>query len=123
MNLSEETTELLNAAAQAAADALAEDLVAIDVTGVLPFSDAFLIVTADNPRHLSGVKSGIEDDVHEALGRSPRVEGDQNSEWLLLDYGDVAVHIFLREARDFYSLDKLWNQAPRVNITEVSTTR
>ena len=49
MTLSEETTELLNAAAQAAADALAEDLVAIDVTGVLPFSDAFLIVTADNP--------------------------------------------------------------------------
>ena len=123
MTLTEQTTELLNTAAHAAADALGEDLVAIDVTGTLPFSDVFLIVTADNPRHLRGVKSGIEDDVYAALGRSPRVEGNEASEWLLLDYGDVAVHIFQREARDFYALDKLWNQAPRVNITEVSATR
>ena len=118
MSLSPKTTDLLNVAAAAAGEALAEDAVAIDVTGSLPFSDAFLILTADNPRHLRGVRNALEDEVKAALGRSPRVEGADDSEWLLLDYGDVMVHLFLREAREFYALDNLWNRAPRVALEQ-----
>ncbi|WP_099332077.1 ribosome silencing factor [Actinomyces minihominis] len=114
MTLQPGTEQLVAEVAAAASDALAEDIVGIDVTGVLPFSDAFVIVTADNPRHLRGVRSAVQDEVHAALGRSPRVEGDENSDWLLLDYGDVVVHIFLPEARDYYALDSLWGRSPRV---------
>ncbi len=121
MTLTPETTALLNAAAAAAADALAEEIVAIDVTGRLPFNDAFLICTADNPRHLRAVRSGIAEDVRKKTGRSPEhVEGDEDSEWVLINYGDVAVHVFLGEARGYYSLDKLWGSAPRVDVSKVA---
>lgn len=119
MTLTAETTELLNAAALAAVDALAEEIVAIDVTDRLPFNDVFLICTADNPRHLRAVVNGIEADVRKKTGRSPlHVEGAEESEWVLINYGDVAVHVFLGEARGYYSLDKLWGAAPRVDISK-----
>ena len=120
MTLTPEATELLNVAAQAATDALAEEIVALDVTGRLPFNDAFLICTADNPRHLRAVRSAIVDDVKKQTGVSPEhVEGDETSEWVLINYGDVAVHVFLGEARGYYSLDKLWGSAPKVDISKV----
>lgn len=109
--------EMVRKAAQAASDALAEDIVAIDVTGVLPFSDAFLVVTADNPRHVRGIMGAVGRDLREALGVSPsNIEGDQESEWVLMDYGDIIVHVFLPEARGFYALDKLWGSSPRVSL-------
>ncbi len=123
MTLTNETETLLNVASAAAAEALAEDPVAFDVTATLPFNDAFLVLTADNPRHLRAVKTAIEDEVHERLGLSARLEGGEESEWLLLDYQDVAVHIFLREAREYYALDRLWSHAPRVDLSDVATTR
>ena len=117
MTLPPETLDLLNDIVAAANDALAEDLVAIDVTERSPFSDVFLIMTADNPRHLRAVRSNLMDDVRKRTGRSPlSVEGEDDSEWLLLDYGDVVVHIFLGEARGFYALDKLWSLNPRVDV-------
>ncbi len=116
MTLQPETEQLIAEVAAAASDALAENVVGIDVTGVLPFSDAFVIVTADNLRHLRGVKSAIQDEVHAALGRSPRIEGEESSDWLLLDYGDVVVHIFLPESRDYYALDSLWGRSPRLDL-------
>lgn len=116
MTLTAQTEQLLEVAARTADDAKAEDIVAIDVTETLPFNDAFLIMTADNPRHLRAVKDAVEDGVGRSLGMSARVEGGEGAEWLLLDYGDVAVHLFLPEAREFYSLDRLWGHAPRVAL-------
>lgn len=120
MTLTAQTEKLLGLAAHAADDAKAEDLVAIEVADTLPFNDAFLIVTADNPRHLRAVREAVEEAVSNSLGLSPRVEGGEGAEWLLLDYGDVAVHMFLPEAREFYALDRLWGHAPRVTVNEVS---
>mgnify|MGYP002738943678 FL=1 len=90
---------------------------AVDVTGSLPFSDAFLIVTADNPRHLRGVVNAVSRELHEKEGVSPRsVEGEEGTQWVLMDYGDIVVHVFLPETRDFYALDKLWGASPRVDL-------
>lgn len=109
--------ELLGTVASAASDALAQDMVAIDVTDTLPFSDAFLIATADNPRHLRSLISAVAKEVRDGHGRAPvNVEGDQGAEWVLMDYGDVVVHFFLPEARGFYALDKLWSRSPRVAL-------
>ncbi len=117
MSCSTEALELLDVATNAAMDALAEDSVAIDVTQNLPFADCFLIVTADNPRHLRAVKNAIEDALRDDKGIRPlNVEGDETSDWLLLDYGDLVVHIFLPESREFYALEKLWGHSPRVEV-------
>lgn len=121
MSCSPEALRMLDVATSAALDALAEDPVAIDVTETLPFSDCFLIVTADNPRHLRSVSSRVSDAMREELDQRPRtVEGDEDSQWLLMDYGDLVVHVFLPEGRDFYSLEKLWGHAPRVALAQVN---
>lgn len=115
--LPDETRALLAEVGESAANALAENLVAVDVRERLPFVDAFVFATADNSRHLRAVASAITHDVRDKLGRSPKnVEGDNESTWLLIDYADVAVHIFLEDARDFYALDKLWADAPRIEV-------
>ncbi len=118
MPLTEEAKELLLAATRSAVDALATDAVAVDVSGVSPFNDAFLIVTADNPRHLRAVRRAVEDDLSEQLQLSPlNVEGDETSDWLLLNYGDVAVHAFLPESREYYALERLWGARPRLDLS------
>lgn len=121
MTLNAQTEQLIELVSHAADAAKAENLVAIDVTETMPFNDAFLILSVDNPRHLRGVRTAIEDEVAEVLDRSARVEGEEGSDWVLLDYGDVAVHLFLKEAREYYALDRLWAHAPRVPAVPVRT--
>ncbi len=121
MSCSPEALEMLEVATEAASEALAEDLVAIDVTGNLPFSDCFLIVTADNPRHMKSVSDAVAEAMRKKQGARPlRVEGDQTSDWLLMDYGNLVVHVFLPEGRDYYALDKLWGHAPKVNLEKIA---
>ena len=108
--------EVLEVASSAAADALAEDLVAIDVTENLPFTDVFLVATADNPRHQRAVQSAVIDALRGQLGIHPRAEGGEDSDWALIDAGPVTLHVMLREARDFYALEKLWGASPRVAL-------
>lgn len=120
MNCSPESIQILEVATEAALDALAEDPVAIDVTEHLPFADAFLVVTADNPRHLRAVQNEISEKLHERLGLQVMVEGSDDSDWMLIDASGVLVHIMLPEARDFYSLEKLWGHSPRLQLEKHS---
>lgn len=117
MTCSPESMEILEVATEAALEALAENPVAIDVTDHLPFADAFLVVTADNPRHLRAVRGDIVDKLREKLGVHTAVEGGDDSDWLLLDANGVVVHVMLPEARDFYALEKLWGHSPRVPLS------
>lgn len=117
MTCSPKTLADLQIIAAAGNEALAEDIVAIDVTGHLPFSDAFMIMTADNPRHLRSVISAVSAAVKQEDGRLPiNVEGDQDSDWVLMNFDDVVVHIFLPEAREFYGLETLWGSSPRIAV-------
>lgn len=105
-------------AAGAADDALAENPVAIDVSQQLYFADTFFIVSADNPRHLRAVAESITQAVKKETGLLPRAtEGGAESEWLLLDFGDLIVHVFLDEARGYYQLEKLWADCPRIDLS------
>ncbi len=118
MELLAETKNLVAGAIKAAVDALAEDVVAMDVSARLPFVDAFVLATADNARHLRAVVDAVTHGVREKTGESPHnVEGDRDSTWLVIDYGSVVVHVFLPEAREFYALDKLWADSERI-LTE-----
>ncbi len=117
MEQTSQSTEILEVACDAALDALGEDLVALDVSRRQPFTDAFLIVTADNPRHLRSVVDQITGQLHRQLGIRCKVEGAGESEWVLIDAGDAVIHVLLPEAREYYALEKLWGHSPRIELS------
>lgn len=110
--------ELLNVAAFAADDALGEDLVALDVSSQLYLADCFLVITADNQRHSRSIVEAVRRAVREKLERLPDVvEGDGESGWVVIDYGDLVVHVLLEEEREFYALEKLWDRSPKIELS------
>jgi ribosome-associated protein len=117
---SERSLELALAAAQAAADKKAENIVIVDVSDELVITDVFLIASAPNERQVISIVDGIE----EALLLLPektkpvRREGERAGRWVLLDYVDIVVHVQHTEEREFYSLDRLWKQCPRVPFVD-----
>jgi ribosome-associated protein len=102
-------------AAQAAADKKAGDTVILDVGEVLAITDTFVITSAPNERQVRTIVEEVEKQLKERGGPAPlRVEGSREAQWVLLDYGDFVVHVFLDEVRAFYDLERLWSDAPRV---------
>jgi len=102
-------------AAQAAASKKADDTIILDVGPVLAITDSFVITSGVNARLVRAIAEEIERRVKEEGGPLPRrVEGQREGEWVLLDYGDFVVHVFLEETRRFYDLERLWADAPRV---------
>ena len=109
----EETAKLC---AKYADDKKAQDIVILDVRGLSPITDYFVICTASSTPHLRAVQSEIDDMMIVEHDQRPRWrETNPESQWLLLDYSDVMVHIFTQEKRDFYSLEELWGDAKRVD--------
>ena len=102
--------------AAAAADAKkAHDVVILDVGEIMGIADAFVIASAPNTRQVRTIVDEIEKCLREQDGSKPRaVEGIDDATWALLDYGDLVVHVFLEETRQFYGLERLWSDAPRV---------
>jgi ribosome-associated protein len=117
---SDRTRELALAAAQAAADKKAQDIVIIDVAEQLVITDAFLIASAPNERQVLAIVDAIE----EALLKLPekakpvRREGERAGRWVLLDYVDLVVHVQHTEEREFYSLDRLWKDCPVIEFVD-----
>jgi ribosome-associated protein len=117
---SERALELALAAGQAAADKKAENIVILDVADQLVITDAFLIASAPNERQVSSIVDAIE----EALVQLPekakpvRREGERAGRWVLLDYVDIVVHVQHNEEREFYALDRLWKDCPRVPFVD-----
>ena len=109
--------ELAVAVAAAADDKKAADLLLLEVADVLAVVDVFLLATASSDRQLKAVADAVEERGRE-LGRRPQQrEGRAESGWLLLDFGDVVVHLFSEEQREFYSLERLWADVPRIDTT------
>jgi ribosome-associated protein len=103
------------AAARAAADKQARDIVILDVHELIVITDYFVICTADNPRQLKTVIGSVEEAVRADLQSKPvRREGEADAGWWLLDYVDVVVHVFGIQERDYYDLERLWRDAPRL---------
>jgi ribosome-associated protein len=108
--------ELLHLAAVAADSKQAEDLVALDVSGPLPLADIFLLATGRNERNVIAIASEIEDKLIEAGTKPLRREGRTEGRWILLDFGDLVVHVFHEEDRAYYSLERLWKDCPVIPI-------
>lgn len=109
--------EIARIAAAAADEKKAEDLVLLDLSGLSDVCDYFLICTAANPRLLSAVVDEVEEKVKRNTGLGPLShEGRAGASWVLLDYGSVVFHAFLPESRDYYRLERLWGDAPEVDL-------
>lgn len=114
MTATENSKRLLQIAALAADDKGGEDLVALDVSGPLPLVDVFLIVTGRNERNVISISNEIEDKMIENGVKTIRREGRAEGRWILLDFGDLVVHVFHEEERLYYGLERLWKDCPVV---------
>ncbi len=105
--------ELAGAIARYAADVKAEDLVELDLRGVLGYTDYFVICTGRSDRQVKAVHDRILEGLKKDHGvLAQRVEGLAEARWVLLDYLDVVVHVFTPETREFYGLERLWGEVP-----------
>jgi len=95
-------------------DGQAEEIVLLDLRGVAYFADYFVIATAQNPRQMRALVENLSKDLREDAVRADHIEGEAGSGWMLLDYGDVIVHLFAPEQRAFYAIEELWRQAKPV---------
>jgi ribosome-associated protein len=109
--------ELVRLAAKAASEKKAEDVVAIRVGEILVVTDYFLIATGANDRQVKAIGDAVEDVLRDAGVKPIGREGEPELKWLLLDYGDFVVHVFQPSERDFYRLERLWGDAPRVALS------
>jgi ribosome-associated protein len=111
-------------AAQAAASKKGVDPVVLSVGDVLAITDSFVIVSATNTRQVRSIAEEIELQIRDAGGPSPlRIEGLDDLHWVLVDYGEFVVHVFLQETRDYYELERLWSDVPRIAWEESTATR
>ncbi|WP_337005165.1 MULTISPECIES: ribosome silencing factor [unclassified Microbacterium] len=116
MQSPETAEEMLRLAAQAAIDKGGENLVALNVSEPLPLVDIFLLVTGNSERNVAAIADEIEDRLIEAGHKRVRREGRAEARWVLLDFGDLIVHVFHQEERVYYGLERLWKDCPVVPI-------
>ncbi|MFD1339241.1 ribosome silencing factor [Microbacterium lemovicicum] len=116
MTATDQSREMLAIAAAAADAKGGEDLVALDVSGPLPLVDIFLIVTGRSERNVAAIADEIEDQLNAAGHKRLRREGRSEARWVLLDFGDLVVHVFHEEERMYYGLERLWKDCPVVPI-------
>jgi ribosome-associated protein len=110
--------ELVEIAAVAAAEKLASDIIAYDVSDQLVITDAFLLCSGSNDRQVRAIVDEIEDRLRKAGARRARREGEREGRWVLLDYVDIVIHVQHSEERVYYALERLWKDCPVIALPE-----
>ena len=116
VSISDRARELTVAAAEAAADKLAEDVLAFDVAEQLVITDAFMLCSAPNDRQVRAIVDAVEERLRGLSAKPVRREGEREGRWVLLDYVDVVVHVLHAEERVYYSLERIWKDCPLVEL-------
>jgi len=104
--------EIARKVAEIASDRLASNITVLDISELSTIADVFVVCTADNVRQLNSLREEVTSQLREHQVTPRRVEGVAEAGWILMDYGDVIVHLFTTDQRDFYRLDDLWSEAP-----------
>lgn len=118
MPISTRARELTVAAAEAASDKLAEDILAFDVSEQLFITDSFLLCSAPNDRQVKAIVDAVEERLRGMGAKPARREGEREGRWVLLDYIDIIVHVQHADQRVFYSLERIWKDCPTVDLPE-----
>jgi ribosome-associated protein len=112
----ERSLQLATAAAKAAADKLAESVQGIDVSDQLALTDVFVIVVAGSERQIGAIVDAVEDDLRDLGAKPVRREGDRDARWVLIDFGDIVVHVQHEDEAAFYELERLWRDCPAIDL-------
>ena len=116
MTASERSLELAVAAARAAADLKAEEIIALDVSAQLVLTDVFVLASGTNERQVGAIVDAVEEALHKLGAKPLRREGKSEGRWVLLDFNDIVVHVQHAEDREFYALERLWKDCPVVPL-------
>ncbi|MBW9211195.1 ribosome silencing factor [Mumia sp. zg.B21] len=119
MTASERALELTHAAAAAAADKLAHEIIAYDVSEQLVITDVFVLASAGNDRQVRAISDAVQEKLLEHGAKVVRREGEREGRWVLLDYAEIVVHVQHDEDRSFYALERLWGDCPAVALPEI----
>jgi ribosome-associated protein len=113
-----EQVEQVQRIAAAILDKKGEDVVALDVRGLVSFADSFILATGTSDRHVKTLADAVTERARELGLESRGSEGYDDGRWVLIDLGDVVVHLFQREVREHYDLERLWGDAPALAVGE-----
>ncbi|HRW20217.1 MAG TPA: ribosome silencing factor [Dermatophilaceae bacterium] len=116
MTATDRAIDLARTAAEAALDKIAQDVVAIDVSQQLALTDVFVIASASNDRQVGAIVDEIEERLRQQGVKALRREGEREGRWVLIDFGDIVVHVQHDEERAFYQLERLWKDCPAVDL-------
>ena len=117
MSAPDESLDLARVAGRAAADKLANEVIGLDVSEQVVITDVFLVCSGDSERQVSAIVDGVEEALLKERRRKPlHRKSEHNARWVLLDYGDIVVHVQHAEDRAFYALERLWRDAPVIDL-------
>ena len=111
-----ETLELVKKVVDALEDKKAEDITVIDIHGISSIADYFVIANGSNANQLAAMQDAVDEAMYTNGVHSKQVEGNSNSTWILMDYQDIIVHLFSKEARLFYDLERIWKDGTVIDI-------
>lgn len=100
-------------------DKQAEDIRVIDIQDISTIADYFIIANSKNLQHLSAVSESVIEEMEKVGNVDKKIEGNYNSGWVLMDFGDIIIHIFDKENRVFYNLEKMWKDGKEVNVIDI----
>jgi ribosome-associated protein len=113
------TAELCKIAVEALEDRKAEDVKVIDIREISPIADYFIIANGTNQNQIQAMRDAADEALYKAGLTVKQVEGNQNSTWILMDYGDIIIHIFSKEDRLFYDLERVWRDGKEIDVKEL----
>lgn len=108
--------ELIKTIYDAIDDKKAENIVILKIDEISSIADYFIIANGDNINQVHAISNNVEEKLGKLKINPKQIEGYQNANWILMDYGDIVIHIFDRESRNFYNLDNIWKDAEKINI-------
>ena len=111
--------ELTKLAVAALEDRKAEDVTVIDISEISPIADYFIIANGTNQNQLQAMRDAADEALYKAGVKVHQIEGNQSSTWILMDYGDIIIHIFSKEDRLFYDLERTWRDGKVVDVSEL----
>ena len=119
MTAADRSLQLAKAAGLAAEEKLAEKVLAIDVSEQMPLTDVFVIASAPSERQVGAIVDEVEDRLRDLGSKPVRREGEREGRWVLIDFGDIIVHVQHEEEREYYALERLWKDCPEIDLSTV----
>ncbi|WP_075719653.1 ribosome silencing factor [Roseburia sp. 499] len=114
-----QSNEMVKIACHALSEKKAEDVRIIDISEISPIADYFVIASGANANQLQAMVDAVDEELTKAGYTAKQVEGNRNSSWILMDYNDIVVHVFSKEDRLFYDLERIWTDGKKVELEDI----